>query len=296
MLSENAAVKKPRVRKKPALIEDEPVVMQPLSSPLKLPKPLSKYNIADARKQWRILDPLTIKWVERDEFVQRCVGEGAKECPVEQTVLDMTAPGVKILSDAEKELRQHAVTYITLRNKAARLPKFGKWVSSMFKDNKEFAVILSKAAQNQAGTIVISDDIVDMLRAGSSKHYYSCLGPGGGFEEVIKTACEKCPGVFVAYLNHPDQDMKWRSWLHHIVVDGENCVGAMRPYGQGATLQQLASILADKNIKLYQLYSGYGPTAESVKVEGVNLFKESLHWDLHTWKQLYGTLIKPTKD
>lgn len=286
VMKQEAVLKRP-VRKK-AIIADMPPV--PSVLPLETPLAVSKYSFEEAKKKWKILNPETLKWVNRDSFVQKCLGEADLLRPLEDTTQELTrevmhAKGKK----SEYALNALACTYIDLRDKSARLPKFGKWVTSMYKDDKDFATILSKAAQSKGGNVVISADIIDILRAGSSKHYYSCLGPGGGFNEVLQGVCEQCPGIFVAYIDHVDGDMKWRSWLHHIVVNGEDAVGAMSPYGQGGSLAQVAKLLADKGIKLYRL-SNY---ERGDVVECVGAFTQSIHWDLYTWKEVRGTLVKP---
>lgn len=246
------------------------------------------YNIAG-------FNPAELNVVQRDDVMLSLV-ETASQAPLERAIY-----GSKLPEDATaeaKELRNLARAYIVLANKNARLPKFSKWVSSMFAGNDKLMMILSKAGQNSGKQdIIISCNPIDILRGADSKHFWSCLGANGGFREVLKGVVTRCPGVAVAYVDHPeDGKMKCRVWLNHGIVNGKDVIVMMNPYGNGFTKEHIAKIIADKGYDVYQ--SSYYNEG-GVKFELVNTFDwkgkdKGVHWDILEYEQKGVLLAKAT--
>ena len=301
-----AAVKKPLVKKVAVKkVEDTPIVaaaVEALAQPAGPNNPVidwdamkKKYNIAG-------YTPEKLKIVPRDDFMQAIAGNDSNERAVEDVIAqnperDYTA--------AAKEIRDLSHTYIKLRNEDARLPKFGKWVNSMFPANADYQRIISQRGQTAGiGALQVSADIVDILRGGDVPG--SCLSDRGGFTDVLKAVAQEAPGIGVAFINDPTTGkMAGRLWLHHakIVDTGEDVVvAASIVYGHRFTHQQVADYLAERGYRLfmYDPYEYYGANMKGEKytVEFVNCLNRSIHWDTYTWGQ-YKTVkaheIQPTK-
>lgn len=290
-----AAVKKAAVKKPAAKPRAKRVAIPVIQDVTPLLTP-AKRDFTEAKNKYVILDPDKLQLVERDEFVKKCVGQQTIITPLEDIIVNEVGNKYRP-SAAEQDMFTAARHYKHHHAKNARLPKFSKWLSSMYASNKEYAVVLSTLGnKGQGGELVISDDVVDILRGGEGPHLGSCLGANGMFSNVLQHVVEKAPGIFVAYIDHPqDGKMKWRSWLHHIKVDGEDAVGAMNPYGRGGKLEDVAAMLATKGMKLYLLTNFPGNNGY-VPVKPVDCFKQSMHWDLHTQDcdKLYGKLVVPS--
>ena len=288
-----AAVKKPLVKKVAAKkVEEAQVVtaaVEALAQPEGPSNPVidwdamkKKYNIAG-------FTPEKLKIVPRDDFMQAIAGNDSNERAVEDVIAqnperDYTA--------AAKEIRDLSHTYIKLRNEDARLPKFGKWVNSMFPSNADYQRIISQRGQLAGiGALQVSADIVDILRGGDVPG--SCLNDRGGFTDVLKAVAQEAPGIGVAFINDPTTGkMAGRLWLHHakIVDTGEDVVvAASIVYGHRFTHQQVADYLAERGYRLfmYDPYEYYGANkkGEKHKVEFVNCLNRSIHWDTYTWGQ-----------
>lgn len=262
-------------------------------------QPVSVYDFEDAKQRFKIEDPFRVKYVPRNEFVQSVLGNANVERPLEDVVY-----GTPSYTNASGMLRELAGQYRVLRDQGARLPKFGKWISSTFPSNQDLLNLTAKAGQEQGkGGLVISGDIIDILRCADGQ-LGSCLGAGGMFKEVPVAACEETPGIFIGYINDPTTGkMKARSWLHHVRLEnGEDAVLAMRWYGQGGTHEMLANYFADRGVKLFasDYWSQHqGGGAGKMRVQYIDCFKRSLHWDLYTWENDGWTnaqLINPTNN
>ncbi len=288
-----AAVKKPLVKKVAVKkVEDTPIVaaaVEALAPPEGPSNPVidwdamkKKYNIAG-------YTPEKLKIVPRDDFMQAIAGNDSNERAVEDVIAqnperDYTA--------AAKEIRDLSHTYIKLRNEDARLPKFGKWVNSMFPANADYQRIISQRGQTAGiGALQVSADIVDILRGGDVPG--SCLNDRGGFTDVLKAVAQEAPGIGVAFINDPTTGkMAGRLWLHHakLVDTGEDVVvAASIVYGHRFTHQQVADYLASRGYRLFMYdpyeYYGNNKKGEKYTVEFVNCLNRSIHWDTYTWGQ-----------
>lgn len=227
--------------------------------------------------------PSNLKIVERDDFMKGLVNVAAGTLPEDRarddaTLLTGTRP--------QKLLRALARQYCALRNKGARLPKFSKWCSSLFKDDKDLAVALADYCRAVGGVndkFIISCNPVDILRAADTKHYWSCLDDKGAFRDVLPGVVEKCPGIAVVYVNGPDGKMKGRSWLHHVVADGVHGVYIANGYGNGLTVQELREHFKKQGVPVFE--STYGGTG--VRGEFIGAFKANIHWDTCTWRDAH---------
>lgn len=239
-------------------------------------------------------DPENLKILPRDEVMRSLVTVTEQES-IERAIWKQSLP--ENATDEAKELKKLAREYIVLSNKKARLPKFSKWVSSMFAGNEKLMVMLSKASQiGGKSEIIVSCNPVDILRGGVSKHFATCLGCGDGgyggmFKHVLQGVLERCPGIAVAYIDHPeDHTMKCRIWLNHAKVNGKDVIAFLRPYGNGFTVEQIADLIASKGYDAY--LAGYGG---DTPFEMVNGFNERIHWDIIEYGALRGKLLAKAK-
>lgn len=182
------------------------------------------------------------------------------------------------------ELRKLAKQYIVFKNKNARLPSFGKWVSSMFSNNQELVAAMAKAGQHgrtASGGITISCNPVDILCGGLGKHFATCLGPkgcdryyGDMYANVLPAVLNECSGVAIAFIRDGDsQYLSARCWVHHIEVDGKTAIQLNDVYGNGMIQQQVAELIAAKG------YDVYNQDYEGTKYKFINNFNRPIHWD-----------------
>ena len=239
-------------------------------------------------------DPDKLKIVPRDNVMLSLVEAAAPLPPVEVLLADWTNQNNPTTPEAQ-QLRALARNYVVLSNKEARLPKFSKWVSSMFAGDNKLMVELSKAGQVGAKPnasddtgIIISCNPIDILMGGMSKYFNTCLGHGGpedkggyrgAYKKVLQGALERCPGIAVAYMRADDGFLKCRIWLNHGRVDGKDVICIMHPYGNGFDQNQIAKLIAAKGYDVYNV--GWGARGSAKKVEWVGVFNgEHIHWDI----------------
>ena len=183
------------------------------------------------------------------------------------------------------DLRKLAKQYIVFKNKNARLPSFGKWISSMFKNNQDYITMMARAGQKKVevlpGEITISCNPIDILRGGLGNHFMTCLGPKGGgggyagaYANVLPAILTECRGVAVAFVGN-EEAYKARCWLNHIQINGKDAVQINRPYGNGIDHKKLAELVASKGYDVYEHAYGNG----TVNWEWINNFKRPIHWD-----------------
>lgn len=236
-----------------------------------------------AKKDYNIagFNPEKLKVLQRDDVMLSLVTV-TEQLPIERAIWKQELPDNA--PEELKQLKNLSRNYIVLANKDARLPKFSKWVSSMFADNAKIMGALAKAGQiGGKSEIIISCNPVDILRGADSPHFWSCLGGDGGFRSVLSGVVEKCSGVAVAYVDNPtDGKMKCRVWLNHGIVDGRDVIVIMNPYGNGFTAAQIGELIASKGYDVYQ--SSYGENGNT-KFELVNTFDykgkdQGIHWDI----------------
>jgi len=251
-------------------------------------KPIDWNKVAEKYPAVALYNPDKLNIIPRDEVMLSLCHDEAGEAVVSNVPLEEIC---KNLTDAQgsaaSDLRKLAKQYIVFRNKNARLPGFGKWVSSMFKNNQEYITMMAKAGQHERtapkNSIIISCNPVDILRGGLGKHFFTCLGPhkyphggyGGAYAAVLPGVLQECAGVAVAFIEDPNSEAyKARCWIHHIEVDGKVAVQLNTPYGNGITEEKLAAIIASKGFDVYNQEWG-GKT----KYKFINNFKRRIHWD-----------------
>lgn len=285
-----AVTRKPRVKK--VGIEEVATILAPPPPPPR--------DFTEAKKKWDLGDIDNMVYKPRTEFVQGLLGSIGGGT-VEDTIVRGATPG-----KLAEELRELGKQYIVLRDKNARLPKFSKWLTSMFVDRQDLHVVLAKEAQGASGKeIRISGDIVDLLRVADTKHYWSCLSASGTFREVPRYIVEKCNGIFIAYIDGDDDKMKGRIFLNHgRTANGEDVVfSAGQMFGNGFTLTQLADYFADLGVRFFHYTGGYGGGRYGYTQGGnevltaVECFGKDLshiHYDTPTWAPLTCTEVKPS--
>lgn len=249
---------------------------------------LGKYNI------WH---PDTVKFAERTDFLKGLAGNIEHVESLENAVSVMPN---KTGSEPVYELQQMATQYIQFKNKGARLPNFGRWVNGMFAGNKEYQKILADEGQKAAArTIILSVDVLDILRSADTPHFFSCFRKGDGayagsnFSKVPVKIAEECPGIGIVYVDDEKGYMLGRLWMHHAKIKktGEDILVLCDTTYGCLSGSHVASILAKKGIKVaVSSYSG----RNGVEVEYIGCFQEPIHHDLETWGlgKKFVTIIK----
>lgn len=238
--------------------------------------------------------PEKLKIVPRNAQLRGLVDVGG-EAAIEKMMADDEA--LRFGTNAQRMLRLIARQYNQLANKGARLPKFSKWVTSLFKDDREMHNELAKYGQGvPKAPFVISCNPVDILRAADTKHFWSCLDDNGGYKDVLPGVVEKCPGIALAYVNGPDGKMKGRIWIHSAKDDKNKPILllASNRYGSGLDHGPVAEYLATKGYDVYKVKPNYYDAPER-KLEFVDCFKQNIHWDTYTWNKCDGELLAKAK-
>lgn len=283
--------------------EQELIVVPPPPVIEVAPEPPAKRDYTEAKKKYKILDPDKLDIKQRLPEVLALCGAVPAADPL-QGVFASIDRAARDAEEGAANCKLAADVYKQLLATKARLPKFTKWVTSLYHNDQAVNKVIAQAGKD-AGKwdMLVSADEVDILRAADTKHYWSCLGVGDGYEDVLRTCVEKCDGIWVAYIDSPvDGKMLWRSWQHLIEVDGKLAVGVMRAYGNGGDLTALAKYYKEQGYDTYfltnDMYNDYYdcPVLAEAKIKvkpGPGLFTEYIHWDLYTWQaHLYGQKIK----
>lgn len=258
---------------------------------------LGPIDWAQAEKDYAIagFKPANLNIIPRNDVMQSLVTVTEQQS-IERAIWRQDLPDNA--PSAAKELKNLARQYIVLSNKDARLPKFSKWVASMFQGNVMLMEHLAKAGQvGGKSEIIVSCNPIDILRGADSPHFWSCLGDNGGFSKVLAGVVSRCPGIAVAYIDNPaDGKMKCRVWLNHARVNGKDCIAMLRPYGQGFSQQQIAELIASKGYDVYNA-SGYGGKTKFELIDGFDTkgADKGIHWDITEYGELRGDLIAQAK-
>lgn len=171
-----------------------------------------------------ILTP-KLKFIERTEFLQSLTGEFAFDLKSNPLTLDKLPK--KFQGDIKASTAFHV--YGQLQATDARLPKFSKWLSSVYPDFKELhnAVALAMTG-NQADTLIIATDAMSMYNGGNTPFFYTCLAtahvkadgtmiPQGSYLKSMHGIMDKMEGISIAYiLDRKTGFMKGRIWMHHV--------------------------------------------------------------------------------
>ena len=241
-----------------------------------------------------VRNPDTVKYVPRTDFINRLCGrDPPPELAVEDAIIKMIHDrNLKIkVDDFTYDLAQ---SYIRFRNSGARLPKFTRWATGMFADNKDLAQIMASAGkyQENCGDIIISGECVDILRCADTQHFYSCFAKDGGFDHMPVAICEETPGIAIAYVNDPKNGkIRGRVWVHHARrKDNGNDVALVQSNGYGTlSARQVSELLKKKGFEV-MFNGGYGTKGASIEIEYIDCFKKAVHHDVYTWgSPLYGT-------
>lgn len=241
---------------------------------------------------YKVIDrPENLKYVPRTEFIQALCGTiEATPRPLEDIISDFGAwhrhpPKVQV-SPTTLELAQ---TYVMFRNRGARLPKFSRWATGMFKDDKVLAKDLAACGKTEdsSSDIVISGDVMDLLRNADTTHFNSCLKAGGSYEKVTRGIVEDCPGIAIAYIDDENGRMRGRCWVHHAERADNGATVAVVCHKWGGTLDaiQVVESLRKRGFEAY-VGGSYGKQYEghdAIKVNFVGGFKVQVHHDMYTW-------------
>lgn len=173
-----------------------------------------------------VSDPAKVGYVARTPFLQSLCGThdtGAPK-PLEDAVWEETRYCNKVDAlSTDARLYDLARTYRKYRDQGARLPAFGRWVSSMYQQDAKLNQRLALLGQKQASPkIIISDRAEDILRAGNVVGFSSCLAYEGNdegykFHYVVEDIARSCPGIAVAYVADAQGRMTGRCFINHCI-------------------------------------------------------------------------------
>jgi hypothetical protein len=250
---------------------------------VKMPLP-----VCDESK-YTFLKPETVKFVERDDFINGLCGVLP---PLEPDVCAYVIANYNdpklFPEDLKMSLYYIASYYKELIGRGARLPKFTKWMCSLFPNEKRFPEIFAAVGQKIQGTpITVSNRKVDILRAADSPHFSSCFKGSATLNQIA----EKAPGMGVIYSDDKNGKMKLRMWLMHLKDSkGKDAIGLGRQYGLQLDMRSVAQMLSSLNggIKVYQMSSNI---SSGEAVTAVNGFDKQLYFDFNCWGQSKAALL-----
>lgn len=227
------------------------------------------------KDKYNIYDPDSVNFVERTDFLKALSGKQAITDDMEDAISS---------TSKDYDLLVLANYYKDLKRRNARLPKFSRWITGMFADNKKFAEELARAGQSIKKTITISTDLVDILRSGDTTHFSSCYGIAAGMPSNYKipvVLAETAPGIAMAYIDDDNGFMMGREWLVH-ARDNDGDLVVLSPYPVG-NIQQSAvvKLLKDKGHRVALPSSIYDDNGK--EVEYVDGLKVSTNFDVPTW-------------
>lgn len=243
---------------------------------------------------YHILNPATIKYVERDDFIKSLeLKVPPKPTPLEDAVVNIwneQQAGITVKAKVDVNTVQLAQDYIRYRNKQARLPAFSRWASGMFRDDATIAKDLAAAGKyyENSGDIVVSGGLIDILRCADTPHFSSCFGVDSYYKDMPQKIAEMCPGIAIAFVDDENGKMRGRCWVHHArrLEDGVEVAVVCQKWGGTVDAKQIAEVIKEKGIPAY-VAGSYGNEDGDVKVEFINCFTTEVHHDLYTWKNPY---------
>jgi hypothetical protein len=259
--------------------------------------------------KYNILDPATIQYVERDDFIKSICGRHSpKALEAEDAIVEIwnkTRNGEALRVKVDQNTVRLAKDYIKYRDKGARLPKFGRWATGMFKEDVRIAADLAAAGKyvEKSSDIIISGGIIDILRCADTPHFASCFAKGSIYPEMPKKICEDTPGICIAYVDDEKGKMRGRVWVHHAqrVDNGKDVAIVCAHWGGTVTAQQVVDLIRLGGAEAY-VGGGYGRQyggANRIGVNFINCFTQSLHHDMYTWMKDFGvhdTTAKRSED
>lgn len=218
-----------------------------------------------------IWNPETVGFVERDDFIRSLAATSAvvEAVPLEQSILakwkrQLAQPGALKAAQLEVSpaIARMARDYARYTKGGARLPKFSRWASSMFPNDKELGNTLAKLGQvkAEAGKIVFSAECYDLMRAGVTPHFGSCFRVASVGGESLRAIATAATGIGIAFVDDEKGLMRGRTWLYHAkrVKDGADVVVfASYPYGKFDEAAA-AKALKDRGFLVYKATYTYG--------------------------------------
>lgn len=257
-------------------------------------------------EEYNIYPPDKVEYVPRDEFVQSLISlHSPKAKAAEDAILsiwDDQQHRRPVLCKVDPATVTLARDYIRYRDQGARLPKFSRWATGMFRDNKQLASDLATAGkyQESSGEIVISGDKIDILRCADTPHFSSCFKyraeyPLGDYTQLPKLICEKTPGICIAYVDDENKRMRGRVWVHHArrQDNGKDVAVVCQAWAGSLPAKQVAEVINSMGIEAL-VGEGYGREVKSknaVLVDFINCFDTQVHHDMYTWRK--GFSVEP---
>lgn len=257
--------------------------------------------------KYDIIDPSTVKSIPRSEFLASLSGHLDDGDSIEALISSFAeVPGLDFV---KYDLARYAMYYIELKSKGARLPKFTRWVTSMWQDNKEFARIMADEGQKAVNRrVVMSVEPIDILRCADTPHFYSCFKwptaqighrdaskvDREAYHRLPATIAEECPGIGLMFVNDENGKIMGRQWMHHarLKATGEDIVVlTSRPYGclRG---DYVAKLLAQRGVKV-GIAGAFGNNGGNAAIDYIGCFDKPIHHDVSTWdKNATCTLVE----
>lgn len=253
--------------------------------------------LAEKAKKYTILDPLTVNFVPRDDFLQGLAGDYELDSTAVSTKIrngSMTCP-FGVPQQLWLEIQTLAGYYDALDKTKARLPNFGRWCCSLYPKRPEFVEAFAKIGQastSEKYTLTVCP--IDILRCSDTTHFASCFKAGAFQQDQPKKVCEQAPGLSLALVDDDKGKVKRRTWVLHVTNEkGEHGLALYGSYGQADPKRLGKAIAAAKGIPVYMLGYVYDAKGKPEVLTAVNSFAEKIYFDTQVWGQFNGYRIEP---
>ena len=245
--------------------------------------------------KYHIYDPDKVDFLPRLDFLQALTGTVDVTMPIEDIVLlEESARLAKRRwgepHPEELDLLTLVQYYKNLQSMNARLPKFSKWLTSMFVANKQVQDTLAAAGQRKEDKVVLSTDKVDIMRSGDTPHFATCFRLSAesiydsAYSKMPVNIVEKAPGVMIAYVDDDKGKIQGRVWVQAAELpNGNNVVVVARRLGN-ISLANVVTALQKQGATVYTIRYVEGVKRDNkvVTLKNVGGFTKGEHFDFNT--------------
>lgn len=246
--------------------------------------------------KYNIFDPDYVEFVPRLDFLQKLTGVVEKQSPLEDILYKQESE--KYVTPGEVNLAMLANNYKQAKAMGARLPKFSKWLTNMFVGNMIVQEAVAKAGQHQSSKIVLSTDLVDILRSGDTPHFHTCYNIAANnvthMDMPVRIA-EKTPGVMLAYSDDENGKMQGRVWLQAVEMPDESNAVIIHGSLGNISIPNVVSALQEKGATVLLHYPYIfddikAVSSRSTIVKNIGGFNTSTNFDFYG-HQITGYLV-----
>lgn len=230
-------------------------------------------------RNYRLSSMGGLKFKERDDFIKGFVGEIIVDPPgIEADILAKGGGHITGDTTLDSHLYYAASFYQQLTQKGARLPKFTRWVTSLWPKEPRYVELFAKLGQAAAqDTFYVSDRQVDILRCASTTHFSSCFRSNDSPARV----CAEGTGVAIIFCDDEKGAMKRRTWCIHVRDPKTQRDGLFVMPGRYGNFDEKKIIakLKEKHPEVDFYYTAYPAPKSTVQVQLVTGFKSYIYFD-----------------